>query len=77
MTAPQHPLMVPEEVAAVFRVDPKTVSRWGRVGRLATFRTPGGRRRYYRDQVDAIVAGQPLTPEQVTALRARYAGSAP
>lgn len=77
MTGAEHPLMLPEEVAAVFRVDAKTVTRWGQVGRLASLRTPAGHHRYYRAQVDAILAGKPLTAKQVTALRARNAGSAP
>lgn len=34
------------EVAAVFRVDPKTVGRWAARGLLKSIRTPGGHRRY-------------------------------
>ena len=32
---PDRPLLTPAEVAIRFRVDPKTVLRWGRQGRLA------------------------------------------
>ncbi len=52
MTAPQQStfgpttLLTPGEVARLFRVDPKTVTRWGKAGRLACIRTPGGHRRY-------------------------------
>ena len=76
MSAPQ-PLMLREEVAAAFRVDPRTVARWARTGKVASFRTLGGHRRYFRAEIDALLAGRPLTAEQVRDLRARYAGSAP
>ena len=39
-------LLTPAEVAAMFRVDPKTVTRWARDGRLTAVRTLGGHRRY-------------------------------
>jgi excisionase family DNA binding protein len=34
-------LMTPGEVAKIFRVDPKTVTRWAQAGRLTSTRTPG------------------------------------
>lgn len=34
-------LFTPAEVARMFRVDPKTVTRWAVAGRLTTVRTPG------------------------------------
>jgi excisionase family DNA binding protein len=40
------PLLTPGEVAAMFRVDPKTVTRWAAAGRLESLRTPGGHRRF-------------------------------
>lgn len=49
-------LMLPSEVAALFRVDPKTVTRWAKAGKLACVRTLGGHRRYWRAEVDALVA---------------------
>lgn len=39
-------LLTPAEVAALFRVDPKTVTRWAAAGRLPSLRTPGGHRRF-------------------------------
>jgi excisionase family DNA binding protein len=39
-------LLTPQEVAQMFRVDPKTVTRWAVAGRLGSVRTPGGHRRY-------------------------------
>src|ERR1700753_4021250 len=37
-------LLTPGEVAALFRVDPKTVTRWAASGRIGSIRTPGGHR---------------------------------
>ena len=39
-------LLTPGEVAALFRVDPKTVTRWAKQGRLPSLRTLGGHRRF-------------------------------
>ena len=47
---PPH-LMTPAEVAAAFKVTPRTVARWADSGHLTTIRTPGGHRRYLRSQV--------------------------
>ena len=47
-------LMLAKEVARLFRVDPKTVTRWARSGRLRCVRTPGGHRRYFTDEVRAL-----------------------
>ncbi|MBX6386547.1 MAG: helix-turn-helix domain-containing protein [Microbispora sp.] len=44
-------LLTSDEVAAVFRVDPKTVVRWAREGRIAGIRTPGGRLLRFRESV--------------------------
>lgn len=38
--------MTPAEVATLFEVDPKTVTRWADIGRLKFFRTLGGHRRF-------------------------------
>jgi excisionase family DNA binding protein len=50
-------LYLPAEVAALLRVDPVTVRRWGDAGKLTAIRLPGGHRRYLADEVDAIVNG--------------------
>lgn len=53
------PLMTPTEVARLFHVDPKTVTRWARAGRISCVRTLGGHRRYPRDEVMRLLhAGQ-------------------
>jgi excisionase family DNA binding protein len=46
-----EPLLTPAEVAALFRVDPKTVTRWARAGKLTSLRTLGGHRRYSESEV--------------------------
>lgn len=43
------------DLAPLFRVDPKTVSRWGRDGRIPSFRTPGGHRRFRREDIAAFL----------------------
>ncbi|MGI8792096.1 MAG: helix-turn-helix domain-containing protein, partial [Acidimicrobiales bacterium] len=40
--ANQDPLLTPAEVAALFRVNPKTVTRWARAGKITAIRTLGG-----------------------------------
>jgi len=44
-------LLTPAEVAKLFRVDPKTVTRWAKAGKLTAIRTLGGHRRYRRSEV--------------------------
>jgi len=48
-------LLTPSEVAALFRVDPKTVTRWAKAGKLASIRTLGGHRRYRASEVYALL----------------------
>jgi len=62
-------LMTTAEVAAVFGVTSKAVTRWANTGRLHPIRTPGATRRYLRAEIDAWLAGKPLTAGQLTALR--------
>ena len=64
-------LLTPGEVAREFHVDPKTVSRWGKSGRykFLSIRTPGGHRRFFRLQIDAIRQGRKLTDAQLEILR--------
>lgn len=47
--------MTPGEVAALFRVDPKTVTRWAAAGRMRSIRTPGGHRRFLESEIRALV----------------------
>ncbi|HEY8451166.1 MAG: BldC family transcriptional regulator [Micromonosporaceae bacterium] len=50
-------LLTPGEVAALFRVDPKTVTRWAAAGRIGSIRTPGGHRRFRESEVRALLEG--------------------
>lgn len=50
-------LLTPSEVAALFRVDPKTVSRWAATGKLSAVRTLGGHRRFKADEVYRLLQG--------------------
>lgn len=54
---PYDRLMTPAEVAALWRVDVKTVSRWAKAGRIAVIRTPGGHGRYRESDVRAALEG--------------------
>jgi len=51
----QENLLTPAEVAALFRVDPKTVTRWAKAGKLTSIRTLGGHRRYKESEVKALL----------------------
>ena len=53
-------LLTPAEVALLFRVDPKTVTRWAHAGRLSYKRTPGGHRRYLRSEVEDLLSEERL-----------------
>lgn len=44
-------LLTPSEVAQLFRVNPKTVTRWARAGKLNAIRTLGGHRRFRASEV--------------------------
>jgi excisionase family DNA binding protein len=50
-------LLTPSEVAALFRVDPKTVTRWAKAGKLTPIRTLGGHRRYRKSEVENLLKG--------------------
>ena len=48
-------LLTPGEVATLFRVDPKTVTRWASAGRIGSIRTPGGHRRFRESEVKSLL----------------------
>lgn len=58
-TSEAETLLTPAEVAALFRVDPKTVTRWAKAGKLSSIRTLGGHRRYRETEVRSLLAGVP------------------
>ena len=51
----QEVLLTPSEVAALFRVDPKTVTRWAKAGKLTSIRTLGGHRRFKESEVKSLL----------------------
>jgi excisionase family DNA binding protein len=52
---PDDALVTPTEVARLFLVDPKTVTRWAQAGKLPYFRTLGGHRRYFVADIKAML----------------------
>lgn len=56
-TPEADPLLTPAEVATMFRVDPKTVTRWAKSGKLTSIRTLGGHRRYRESEVMSLLEG--------------------
>lgn len=51
-------LLRPSEVAKLFRVDPKTVTRWAKIGKLSSIRTLGGHHRFRADEVHRLLQEQ-------------------
>ena len=52
---PHRALLTPREVAALFHVDAKTVTRWANAGKLHAVKTLGGHRRYHAEEVYALL----------------------
>jgi excisionase family DNA binding protein len=50
-STPDDALLTPSEVAAMFRVNPKTVTRWARAGKISAIRTLGGHRRFRASEI--------------------------
>ena len=55
MNSDHEVLLTPAEVASLFRVDPKTVTRWAKSGKLTSIRTLGGHRRFKESEVKALL----------------------
>ena len=55
MNSDHEVLLTPAEVASLFRVDPKTVTRWAKSGKLTSIRTLGGHRRHKESEVKALL----------------------
>ena len=51
----ENELLTPGEVATMFRVDPKTVTRWARAGKISAVRTLGGHRRFRASEIRRIL----------------------
>jgi excisionase family DNA binding protein len=50
-------LLTPAEVAALVRVDPKTVTRWAKAGKISSIRTLGGHRRFRESEIRGLLGG--------------------
>ena len=68
-------LLTPGEVATLFRVDPKTVTRWAAAGRISSIRTPGGHRRFRETEVRALLEGGRTTATRATEIPIQAASS--
>lgn len=53
-------LLTPHEVAELFRVNAKTVTRWARNGKITSIRTLGGHRRFHEDEIRHLLAQRSL-----------------
>lgn len=49
-------LLTPAEVALMFRVDSKTVTRWADAGMMTYMRTLGGHRRFREEDIRQLMA---------------------
>jgi excisionase family DNA binding protein len=47
----ENELLTPSEVAVMFKVNPKTVTRWARAGKISAVRTLGGHRRFRASEI--------------------------
>jgi excisionase family DNA binding protein len=52
-------LLTPAEVAEMFRVNPKTVTRWANAGKITPVRTLGGHRRYRKSEIQKLLLSTP------------------
>ncbi len=50
-------LLMPSQVVRRFRVDPRTVTRWSRAGKLNPVKTRGGHRRFRASKVQRCLQG--------------------
>ena len=60
--AADEPLLTPSETAERFRVDVKTTTRWAKAGKLHVRRTLGGHRRFFENEIKALLRGETWTP---------------
>lgn len=68
--------LTPAEVARLFSVDPKTVTRWAKAGKLTSIRTLGGHRRYREAEVRDLLAN-PAPPPSAYCPDCRYLRMSP
>lgn len=65
-SAPVHRWMTLSDASAFLGVDVSTLRAWADAGRIHAFRTPGGHRRFVRDDLEVFVhrnrSGKPIRP---------------
>jgi excisionase family DNA binding protein len=49
-------LLTPSEVAVMFKVNTKNVTRWARAGKISAVRTLGGHRRFRASEIRRFLA---------------------
>lgn len=58
LAMPDDALLTPGDVASLLKIDPKTVTRNCKAGKLSSIRTPGGHRRLFAGEIKALFAGR-------------------
>lgn len=53
--AEEERILTPGQAARLFRVETRTVAQWADDGKIDSFRTPGGVRRYYADEIEELL----------------------
>ena len=56
-------LLTPGDVAKLFKVNPKTVTRWADSGKLVWIKTPGGHKRFRLSYIRKLLEGKELLEE--------------
>jgi excisionase family DNA binding protein len=55
------------EVAEFFGVSTDAVRHWTKTGKVRSFRTPGGTRRFWRADVESLIPPEPEPESQASA----------
>jgi excisionase family DNA binding protein len=72
---PSDILLTPSEVAEIFRVHPRTITTWTKAGRLKFTFLPGGKiRRYYQEDVYAVLRGEGTEAQRLARAEAAKRG---
>lgn len=56
-------VLTPAELASYFKVSTATVARWAKKGKLPSFRTPGGQRRYRLADIEQLLREEEETSD--------------
>jgi predicted site-specific integrase-resolvase len=56
---PTTRLFTMSEITGMFRVTPRTVTRWVRSGRVTVIRLPGGRTRFRAEEIRYLLSTEP------------------